>query len=149
MVLNRVDEAEQAISEARKRGLNGEYLLQIRYWLAFLPRCKELSQRPRSRVAPIRCCVYGSEHTGAYHSHIRKSRDLTDKAVGLAQRAGDREVAAEYLGEATLREAEVGESAYTRRRAQQALALAPDRDIQTLAALTFARTRCAPCPDSE
>ena len=63
--------------------------------------------------------------------------------MGLAQGAGDREVAAEYVGEAALREAELGESAYARRRAQQALALAPDRDIQTLAALTFARTRGA------
>ena len=84
--------------------------------------------------------LFMEANTRAYHGHILKSRDLTDKAAGLAQRAGDREVAAEYLGEAALREAELRESAYARRRAQQALALASDRDIQTLAALTFART---------
>jgi hypothetical protein len=84
--------------------------------------------------------LFMEANTQAYHGHIRKSRDLTDKAVGLAQGAGEREVAAEYLGEAALREAELGESAYARRRAQQALALAPDGDIQTL---TFARTRDA------
>jgi len=61
--------------------------------------------------------------------------------VELAERTGDREVAAEYLGESALREAELGETASARRYAQLALALAPGRDMQTLAALTLARTR--------
>jgi len=47
-----------------------------------------------------------------------RGRELTNKAVELAERTGDREVAAEYLGESALREAELGETASARRYAQ-------------------------------
>jgi tetratricopeptide (TPR) repeat protein len=80
-------------------------------------------------------------NTAAYHGQLRESRKLIDNAVEMAKLNGEREVAAEYLAEAALREADVGESGYARRYAQQALTLAPGRDIRTLAALTFARVR--------
>ena len=51
--------------------------------------------------------LFAEGNTQAYRGHAGKSRELTDKAVELAKRAGDREVAAEYLGEAALREARV------------------------------------------
>jgi hypothetical protein len=50
-------------------------------------------------------------------------------------------VARSRIGGDTLREAGMGESAYARRYAQRALALAPDQDRQMLAALTLARSR--------
>jgi hypothetical protein len=147
LALNRMDEAEQAISEARKRRLNGEYLLQIRYWLAFLRDDSTEMQRVASEASQQSgtdaLLLFLEANTQAYHGHIRKSRELTNKAVELAERTGDREVAAEYLGESALREAELGETASARRYAQLALALAPGRDMQTLAALTLARTRDA------
>jgi hypothetical protein len=85
------------------------------------------------------CCLWRQTHRLITGIYARAATSLT-RRWDLAQGAGDREVAAEYLGEAALRESELGESACARRRAQQALALAPDRDIQTL---TFARTRDA------
>ena len=51
LALNRMDEAEQPISEARKRRLNGEYLLQIRYWLAFLRDDSTEMQRVASEAS--------------------------------------------------------------------------------------------------
>lgn len=145
LALNRVDEAEQIIAESRKLQLHGEFLVQIGYWLAFL----------RGNDAEMQTVVAeGSQQTGTetmmlleqaktevYHGHLRKSREFTDKAVEVLKRTGDRELAAENLAEAALWEAEAGESAFSRRYAQQALALSPNWDVQTLLALTFARLR--------
>jgi DNA-binding winged helix-turn-helix (wHTH) protein/tetratricopeptide (TPR) repeat protein len=145
LALNRVDEAEQIVAESRKRQLHGEFLLQIAYWLAFLRNnaiemqavVAEGSQEPDTEAMML----VAQANTVAYYGHLRESRELTDKAVELAKRNGEKEVAAEYLGEAALREAEAGESGYARHFTQQALALAPGRDTQTLASLTFARIR--------
>jgi predicted Zn-dependent protease len=76
--------------------------------------------------------------TAAYSGRLGKAREVSRRAVALAERAEEKEVAGSYEAEAALREALFGKAAQTRERVAAALRLSNGRDAQFGAALALA-----------
>ena len=77
--------------------------------------------------------------TEAFHGRLGEAREFSRQAIESAQRAGKKETAALWQMNEALREAEFGNWQVARRGAATALALASNRDVQTLAALVLAQ----------
>jgi tetratricopeptide (TPR) repeat protein len=82
--------------------------------------------------------------TEAYYGRITKARDFSRRATESAVRADAKETAAFWQVNAALREAELGNATLAKQGVAAALALAPGRDVKTVAALTLARIGEAP-----
>jgi len=75
--------------------------------------------------------------TEAYAGHAEKARGFPPRG-GVAKHFGLKEPAADWEANAALREALFGNAAQARQRAAAALAIAPGKDVQAVAALTLA-----------
>ena len=144
LALNRFDEAQSAIDEAKTKGIDFPDLHAILYLLAFVrgdaTAMKE--QVTWSTGKPgIEDWFLGYEaDTAAYFGKLTNARELSRRAVGSAERAEEKEVAARYHVVASLRESLFGNAVEAQKYAQAALALSTGRDIEFGAALTLART---------
>jgi Flp pilus assembly protein TadD len=143
LALNRPDDAKKAIEQAQQHKLDGDYLHQVLYSLAFMKGNPSEMERQVAWAAG----KPGSEDlllsfqsdTEAYYGRLTKARDFSRRAAEAAVRADSRETAAIWQVNAALREAEFGNSAAAKQDVAAALTLAPGRDVKLLAALTLAR----------
>jgi tetratricopeptide (TPR) repeat protein len=78
--------------------------------------------------------------TEAWHGKLKKARALTRRAMDSAQHNDAKEAAAMYQAAAALREVESGNRKQALAEADAAVKLAPNRDVQAIAALALART---------
>jgi serine/threonine protein kinase/tetratricopeptide (TPR) repeat protein len=76
----------------------------------------------------------------AFHGRLGEARESSRRAIESAKRAGNRETAALWQMNGALRDAEFGNWQVARRGVAAALALASNRDLQTLAALILAQS---------
>jgi eukaryotic-like serine/threonine-protein kinase len=141
--LNRLDAAAATLDEAFGRGLDGRYLRQTLYWLAFLHRDVALMDKQvawaSGKAGDEDALLSMKSDTEAYYGRVTASRDFTSKAVASAVHAGAKESAALWQVNAALREAEVGNTAAARQGVTAALALSSGRDVKLTAAFTLAR----------
>ncbi len=143
LALNRPDDAKKAIEQAQERKLDGDYLHQVMYCLAFLKGDTSEMERQVEWAAG----KPGSEDlllsfqsdTEAYYGRLVRARDFSRRAVDSAVRDDSKETAALWQVNAALREAEFGNPAAAKPGVAAALALAPGRDVKLFAALTLAR----------
>ena len=144
LALNRPDQVQQVLDQARARKLESEFLLSNRYFLAFLhddaDEMKNLVAGAAGKPGSEDVVLGQQSDTEAYHGRFAKARELTQRAIDAARRNGDLETAAFYQVEAALREAAVGNSDLARKGVTAALALASTRDVQTLGALALAQS---------
>ena len=141
--LNRSEEAKQVLEQAQALKLNSTEVVNFLYDLAFLRGDAAEMQRQMDKAMG----QAGTEHellaaqadTEAYFGRLRAARVFTQRAIESARREGEPEAAADYAVVAALREAEFGNADLARQRTKEALALAPARDVKTLAALAFSR----------
>jgi DNA-binding winged helix-turn-helix (wHTH) protein/tetratricopeptide (TPR) repeat protein len=142
--LNRTEEAKHALEQAQALKLNSTEVVNFLYDLAFLRGDAAGMQRYLNEAMG----QPGTEHellaaqadTEAYHGRLHAARVFTQRAIESARREGESEAAADYAVVAALREAEFGNTDLARQQAKEALAMAPARDVKTLAALAFSRT---------
>lgn len=78
--------------------------------------------------------------TEAYHGHLQKAREFSEKAVNSALRNDEKEVAAQWKMDAAIREAEFGNRAVARTDTAAARALTASHDTEILAAVALARS---------
>jgi hypothetical protein len=78
--------------------------------------------------------------TSAYSGRLGNARELSRRAVTLAERSGESEIAANYEAAAALREALFGNAAEARQRAAAALGVSTGRQVQYGAALALSLT---------
>jgi predicted Zn-dependent protease len=78
--------------------------------------------------------------TEAYHGHLAKAQEFSQRAVDSARHMGENETAALWQANLAVREAEFGNSVQAREAAHAALAIAPGRDVKVLTALGLARS---------
>jgi len=142
--LNRLDDAKATYVQALARKLDNPYLHTNRYGVAFLEGDTAEMERQvawaegRARGADV---FFSFESdTEAFHGRLAAARELSQRAVESARLNGDPETAAQWEMNSALREAEFGNVERARAQTASALALAPSRDVQLLAALAFART---------
>ncbi|HMK22252.1 MAG TPA: protein kinase [Terriglobales bacterium] len=141
--LNKPEEAQQALSEARKGNFDGEVLHWGIYLLAFYNNDPAEMERQLNWAAG----KPGSEDlllstqadTEAYYGRVSKARDFSRRAVDAAVRADSRETAAFRQISAALREAEFGNFAQAKEQVKAARALSPGKDVKLLSALALAR----------
>ena len=143
LIFDRLDEARNAASEAASHKLDGPYLRQVLYYLAFLQRNNSAIQENLAwgtGKPGVEDSFFAAQaDTEAFDGHLAKARDWSLRATDSAKRAGAPETAATWLIIEAMREAEFGNAARARQSAAQALAISTGRDIELLAALTYAR----------
>jgi serine/threonine protein kinase/Tfp pilus assembly protein PilF len=143
LALNRPDDAAKAIEQAQQHNLEGDYLHQEIYCLAFYRGDAAEMERQVAWAAG----KPGSEDlllsfqsdTEAYYGRLKKARDFSRRAVDSAVRDDSKETAALWQVNAALREAEFGNAAAAKQNVAAALALEPGRDVKLFGALTLAR----------
>jgi eukaryotic-like serine/threonine-protein kinase len=141
--LNRLDEAEAVYKQAEERKLESENLIGNRYQLAFLrgdtAQMAQMAAAAMGKPGVEDLLLATQADTEAWYGKLKHSRDLTRRAMDLAQRNDAKETAATYRAAAALREVEVGNREQARVDADAALKLAPNRDVRAMAALALAR----------
>jgi serine/threonine protein kinase/Flp pilus assembly protein TadD len=143
VALNRFEDAKATIALAHERKLDNAFIHLLEYTLAFLHRDTGEMERQVAWGAgkpgdedPL---LSAQSDTEAYYGRLAKARDFSRRASDSAVRADSKETAALWQANAALREAEFGNAELARRDAEAALALAPGRDVQVIAALSEAR----------
>ena len=143
--LGRLNEARSASEQAQARGLDGGFLRRQRYNLAFLLNDRagmqeQVARAERERPEILLDILWMQSDTEAFYGHSRRARKLSERAIGLALRAGDKERAASYGAELALREAEIGNTNAALGFAQDALTLHKIPGAEILGAVALART---------
>jgi tetratricopeptide (TPR) repeat protein len=141
--LDRLEEAKATLDRALGHKLDGLALRLSAYYLAFQ---RGNSAQMEQQVAwgagkpgeedPL---LSAQSDTEAYYGRLSNARDFSRRAVESAHRADSKETAALWRVNAALREAEFGETTETKQYVNQAMALAPSRDVKVLSALALAR----------
>ena len=125
--LQRIDEARQLIHEAQARKLDDAIAHLTLYIIAFIGSDSSAMAQQRKWFAERpEYDNYGlalDSDTEAYVGHLRKSRELSTRAVESAVRADQKEVGATYRGNAAVLEAAYGNAAAARQAATQTLSL--------------------------
>jgi len=141
--LNRLKEARATAEEAQAKKLDSPYLQMLLYQVAFLQNdaagMAQFVAWVADKPARMQGIMLGFEaDTAAYSGRLGKARDLSRRAVALAEHRENKEIAAGYEAEAAVREAVFENVAATQQRAAAALALSTGRDVQYGAALALA-----------
>jgi tetratricopeptide (TPR) repeat protein len=141
--LNRLDEAEAVYKQAEERKLESEGLLANRYTVAFLKgnaaQMAQLVSAAMGKPGTENLLLAYQADTEAWYGKLKNARELTRRAMDSAQHNDAKEAAATYQAAAALREVESGNRAQARAEAAAAVKLAPNRDVQAMAALALAR----------
>jgi eukaryotic-like serine/threonine-protein kinase len=143
LALNRLNEAKADFDQALARKLDGGFLRQQIYALAFLRGdVGQMEQQvgwAAGKPGDEDPLLSMQSDTEAYYGRMSKARDFSRQAVDSAVRADSRESAASWQVNAALREAELGNATLARQGVTAAMALSPGRDVKVVAALTLAR----------
>ena len=143
LALHRFDEARQVLQQAQARKLDDVPLHNGLYALAFLSR--------DSRAMVEQSAWFGGKpeyesfglslasDTEAYAGHLRRARELTQRAADSAVRADSKEAGAIWQDNAALREAAFGNATEARQAASEALKMKPtSQAVEIEAALALA-----------
>jgi tetratricopeptide (TPR) repeat protein/predicted Ser/Thr protein kinase len=140
--LNRLDEARATAEEARAKKLDSPFLHDYLYDIAFLQNdAAGMAQQvtwSAGRPGVEDWLMYGEADTAAYSGRLGTALDFSRQAVASAERAEEKETAAEYEADAAVQLALFGKLAEARQRTKKALGLSHGRDVQFLAALALA-----------
>jgi tetratricopeptide (TPR) repeat protein len=143
MSFNRLDEAEAVYKQAEERKLEAEFLLQGRYWLAFLKgdvaRMAQLVSAAMGKPGSEDLLLAVQADTEGWYGKLKNAHELTRRAMDSAQHNNAKETAAGYQAAAALREMESGNREQARAEAHAAVKLGPNRDVRAIAALALAR----------
>ena len=141
--LNRLDEAGAVYKQAEERKLEGEFLLEYRYQLAFLKG--DAAQMARWAAAATGkpgtedLLLASQADTEAWYGKLKNAHELTRRAIDSARHNDAKETAALYQAAAALREVESGNREQALADAHAAMKLAPNRDVRAISALVLAR----------
>jgi serine/threonine protein kinase/tetratricopeptide (TPR) repeat protein len=142
--LNRVQDAIAAYDAALARKFDHPLLHANRYGVAFLDGDTAEMQRQLARItgkAGLDDFLLSIQSdTAAYAGHFHNARELSRQAAVSASRNDKKETGAEWLLNAALREAEIGNLQQARAQTSSAMSLFSSRDVRVLAALALARS---------
>ena len=143
LYLNRPQDTERVIGMASERKLDSEEFLVLRYYEGFLTGDKAGMDRQATLAKDRRGVEDRMAHAhalvSAYSGHVQQARELSRRAVDLAERAGNHERAATFQSAAAAYEALSGNTAEAKQRAVAALVLSAGRDVEYAAAFALAR----------
>ncbi len=140
-LLDRFAESENVLRRAEERKLEIPEYLILRYYLAFFKGDHAGMEREIARAPGEHAEDWISHNEAlvfAYSGEMREARSMWDRAVALAQQAGNSEAAARYRAAEGVCEAQFGNAPAAKERARAALKLANDRDVAYASALALA-----------
>ena len=142
LALQLFDEARQTIQQAQARKLDNVILRNDLYALGFLgadfPAMEELQHWFTGKPEENDGLALASD-TEAYAGHLRKARELTQRAIDSAIRADSKETGAIWQEIAAQREAAFGNATDAKQEAAQGLRLYPaSQAVEVEATLAFA-----------
>ncbi len=142
--LNRLEEAQKVLEEAKARELADPALLAVAYELAFLrgdaaAMAQQVAAAGGSPGVQDQFFALQSD-TESYFGRLSKARGLSQSAEESARRAGAKETAALWQLAGALHEAELGDAKRARQEAEEALAASSGKNVEILAALALARS---------
>jgi eukaryotic-like serine/threonine-protein kinase len=145
IALLRLEEAHEVLNQAFARRFDDPAMHADLYALGFLQGDAITMQREMAwsvgKAGGEDALLALQADTEAYAGHVQKARELSRRAVVVAQSAQLSEPAAIWQGIAALREAMYGNVRDARADVDKMLEIAPkSRDAQTLACLVLART---------
>ena len=140
--LDRFAEAADVLRRAAERKLEIPEFLVLRYYLAFFKGDQAGMEREIARARGQHRVEDWMWHNQALvlarSGQMQQARIMWERAVALAQQAGDRERAAIYKSAEAVCEAQFGNAAEAKRHAAAALDLAKGRDVEYSAAFALA-----------
>ena len=140
--LDRLADAKTTYQEAVEHKVDNPFLHGNRYEVAFLesdtPEMKKQVAATSGKPGEDILLSFASD-TEAFYGRLSAARELSRRAADSARRNNSMETAAEWQMNAALREAEFNDIARSRQDTASALAAAPTRDVNILAALALAR----------
>ncbi len=143
LALNQATEAQASIQQAQTHEMDTLFLRLALYQAAFLRRDQQLMQQQLTwatgRPKDEDWLLSTQSDTEAYFGRLNNAREFSRRATDSASHADATETAALWRANAALREAEFGDSNPARQDALAAVALAPGRDVRSVAALALAR----------
>lgn len=144
IALQRLEEAQNILNQAFARKLDDPSMHADLYALAFLRSEPAGMEREMlwsaGKPGGEDTMLALQADTEAYAGHVKKARELSRRAVQVAQNAQLAEPAAIWEGIAALREVVYGNIEEARKGAEQVLEIAPNsRDAQILAILVLTR----------
>ncbi len=138
----RLDEAEAILQQARSRGIDSPLIHGTAFNLAFLQGDQTGLERERAwamgKSGIEDFLLYADSGIAAYGGQVQKAEGLAERAVASAQRAGEKETSADYLGKTALVFALFGDGARARAEVAKAAELSSSRDVQGVNAITLA-----------
>jgi eukaryotic-like serine/threonine-protein kinase len=140
---NRLTEAEAVADDSRKHNFDSPFLHSCLYLIDFQKHDTAAMEREAAKVAGTSnsdLIFYYESDTAAYGGQFAKARELTEKAVGIDLRAGQKETAAEYKAEAAVREALIGNLVLAKRQARDAIPLSAGRGALAISAIALGLT---------
>ena len=143
LVLNGEERARATLDEATAKKIDSYLVRLVRYQIAFFRGDRDTMREQLAWVAGRSgeedWLLSAQSDTDAYFGQLGKARDLSQRAIESAKRVDAKETAALWQVNEALREAEFGNPGRARQNALEALALAPGKDIRSVAALALAR----------
>jgi tetratricopeptide (TPR) repeat protein/predicted Ser/Thr protein kinase len=133
-LLNRFPEAAEVLKRAADRKLEIPEYLVTRYYLAFFKSDQAGMEREIARARGVRGLEDWMSHNQALvlarFGRMRQARTMWERAIALAEQAGERERVAIYETAEAVCEAHFGNMAAAKSRAEAALQLAKGRDVE-------------------
>lgn len=142
IALSRLDEAKATYDQALERKLNSPFYLVALYQIAFLRNdtagmAQQITQSAGKMEVEDKLLGLEAD-TAAYFGRLRDARELSQQAMDVAARSGEKEAVATYSAVSALREGLFGNAIQARRRATLAMEHSPGVDAQYAAALALA-----------
>jgi hypothetical protein len=136
---NQVDEASTVLAEAERRHFQTDYLLQVKYWIAFdrddSAEMQNILQGSPEIPGAQSLLLTEQANTEAYYGRFKKAGEISQVAAEQSEHDGFLESAADCLAVAAVREALIGSSARAQEYISHASKLASGRDVLALTAL--------------
>jgi len=140
--IGRLDEAKAAAQEARGKHVDSPWFPLGLYNVDFLAHDSAGMEREAANAigkpGVDDQILFLESETAADGGEFSKSRELSRRAADSAQRAGEEETAAEYLGHASVREALVGNLDWAKQDAKAAMMRANSRQGNAFSAIALA-----------
>jgi serine/threonine protein kinase/tetratricopeptide (TPR) repeat protein len=139
---DRFPDAKVTVQEAHAKHLDSPWTPLVLYSLHFLEHDRAGIEREAANAMGIPGIddqmLFLESETAAYDGEFAKSRDLARRAADSAQRAGEEETAAEYLGHAAVRDALVGNLDNAKQQANAGIMRASGRQGNGFSAVALA-----------
>ena len=140
--LNRLDQAKATVEKSRSEKLDSPWFPIILYVVDFLQNDSAGMDQQAAAAVGIPGVedqmFFLESETAADSGQFNKARDLTRQAADSAQRAQEKETAAEYWGHNSLREALVGKEDWAKEDAQVALSEIKGKHGEGFSAIAYA-----------